>query len=93
MLELVQPITGRHAIPVNICYTYEGVSKLVQLPEEKIPFETIVAYLTSGKADTVRLGFEIPSLGHRIGSISLRYSEEKLTAEYDEFINQVLSTT
>lgn len=92
MLELVQPLLLRHAIPVNVSYTYEGTSKLTQLREEIIPFEAMAAYLTSGKAQVVRIGLEIPKLEHRICTIALQYQDGKLVAEYDELAKTLMDS-
>lgn len=91
ILALIQPITERYAIPVNISFNREGKSKLEQLSENQIRFETIVERLTNGEADTVRLGFTIPGLEQVTGTVALRYKEGEVTAEYDERIQQLLN--
>lgn len=91
MLEVVQPVLERHAIPINISYTHEGASKLSQLREEIVPFDAIAAHLTSGKAEVVRLGFEIPQLEHRICVVTLRYEDARLTVEYDELAQELMN--
>lgn len=93
MREVINTIKKRNAIPVNISYTLREASRLIQLPDENIPFDTIAAHLVGGNSDTVRIGFEIPSMDHQIGSVALRYYQGKVNAEYDKLIEQLLNDT
>ncbi|MBL8031410.1 MAG: hypothetical protein JNK33_03750, partial [Candidatus Doudnabacteria bacterium] len=63
-----------------------------QLRDEKIPFETAAAYLTSGKAQVIRIGFEIPKLEHRICTVALRYQNGELEAKYDELAKTLIDS-